>query len=160
MHGAGLNFSARAHRPRRPPDLVQLEAERDDLQHQIAIILKSFRVAALAAQQPELERLGDRVNALATRIRAAGTRDAPDLRPVEKVVDGAMHIIGEKREALRAFPAQPLRDLVDRLVIDAVVDMATKAVELTVVLPTWAPQAPRKFFKNDLFTSSGGGPPV
>jgi hypothetical protein len=150
----------RAAAERDNPDLAQLEAERDDLQHQITIILHSLKGAALVAQQPELERLGNRVNALATRIHAASTKDATDLRPVEKVVDDAMHVLQLKREALRTLPAQPLRDLVDRLVVDAVVDMATKTVELTIALPTWALQAPRKILKNGLFTPSEDGRPL
>ena len=142
------------------PDLAQLEAERDDLQQQIQITLKSLKGAALAAQQPELERLGERVNALTVRIEAGTAKRAKDVRPGENVVDAAMRIISDEREALKSLSAEPLRELVNRLIVDAVVDMATKTVELTVALPTWALQAPRKISKKGLYTRKNEDQPL
>lgn len=142
------------------PDVAQLKVERSELQQQISIILKSLKGAALAAQQPDLERLGDQVNAISARIDAAAHSQSRDVRSVEKVVEDAIIIISNEREALGKLASEPLRDLVNRLIMDAVVNMETKTVELTVALPTWALQAPRKNLKNGLVAAANGDHPL
>jgi hypothetical protein len=119
-------------------DVAQLEAEREELRAQIAAILGALKGAALADAQSELRRLGHRRNAVEAMLAQARNQHAADTRPVEQVVDEAVAVLAEEGRRLLTLTGEPLRELVNALIVDATVDMETKAVDLTVALPTWA----------------------
>jgi hypothetical protein len=120
------------------PQVARMEAERDELRRQIAGIVASLKGAALADVQSELTRLGERRNAVEAMLAKAREGGKRDPRPVEAVVEEALGVLAEDAKRLLTLPVEPLRDLVNRLVADATVDMETKAVEVAVNLPTWA----------------------
>jgi hypothetical protein len=133
------------------PDVVELEAERDAVKAQINLMVRSLKGAALADLQDELQRLGARRNAIEARLAEIGSRSTRDARPVDEVVDAAVEVLKQDSRRLLTLPIEPLRELVSRMVIEAKVDMATKAVELTIALPTWAlevAQQKKKVAKN------------
>ena len=127
------------------PNVAELEAERDELKEQIETTVLTLKGAALADARVQLQRLGDRRNAIEGMLAAIRRKHQSDERPIETVVDEALQLLAEGGRRLLTLPIQPLRDLVDRLIADATVDMETKLVEVKVALPTWALQPkPRK----------------
>ncbi len=133
-------------------DIHGLETERDELQQQLRMVLATLKGSALKAAEPELRRIGDRINILTEQI-AAVTAPQQEDRPIDTVVEEAIQVISQERHRLLTLPSAVVRDVIGRLVIDAVVDMETKNVELTIALPVRAPKAPPKNFKNGTFAS-------
>jgi hypothetical protein len=126
------------------PDVPQLENERDQVKQQINTIVRCLTGTALADAQEELQRLGARRNAIEAKLQALKGRQIRDTRPVEVVVDEAIKALEEDRKQLLSLSIEPLRNLVDAMLIDAAVDMETKNVELTIALPVWATVAMKK----------------
>ena len=123
------------------PDVARLEAERHEIAQEIQTLITTLKGAALAGVADHLTTLGDRRNAIEGRLKAACSKREADLRPVQQVVEEAMQVIAEESRRLLTLPIEPLRDLVNRLILDATVDMETKTVSLTLALPTWAVQS-------------------
>ncbi len=136
------------------PDVARLEAQREELKQQIAVIVQSLNGAALADAQTELKRLGDRRNAVEAMLEEAKGSKIKDTRPAQLVIDEAMRVLSEDSQKLLTLPIAPLREAVDRLVCDATVDMETKAVEFKIVLPTCA-LLPQKNAKKGQNPASG-----
>lgn len=134
-----------------PRITTDLQAERDDLQLKIVTLTATLSGAALKAAMPELQRLNERVNTLSAQIDAGTPEQVVDHRPVETVVEEVVLALQHDRARLHTLAPQALRQLTDRLITDAVVDMQTKEVHLTVALPTRAPKASAK--KNSKSTS-------
>lgn len=130
------------------PDVAELEKERDNLKLQIASIIKSLSGAALKDAQDDLERLGNRRNAIEERLNQIKANHQIDARPVEEVVDHAMTVIADHRDQLAKLSIEPLREAIQKLVPSLTVDMETKAVEIMIALPTWAIQRRAKLTKN------------
>lgn len=122
-------------------DQAQLEAERDEVTQQILATVRSLKGAALADAEEELKRLSDRRNAIEARLAALRSQHTKELKPVDDVVSEALTVLAEDSRRLLTLPIEPLRELTTRLIADATVNMETKAVELKVVLPTWALEA-------------------
>ena len=126
------------------PDVAQLEGERDELNQKLTAALSLLTGAALEDAKGELKRLNDRRNEIEARLTNFRSNQKRDLRPVETVVDEALQILAESSEQLLDLSIQPLRDLVDRLILDPNVDMKTKVVAWKIALPTWALHAKPK----------------
>jgi hypothetical protein len=126
------------------PDVPQLESERDEVKQQISTIVRCLTGTALADAQEELQRLGARRNAIEAKLQALKGQQTRDTRTVDVVVEEAMKVLEHDRKRLLSLPIEPLRNLVDAMLIDAAVDMETKNVELTISLPVWATAAPKK----------------
>jgi hypothetical protein len=120
------------------PDVAKLTTEREELQKEIQTIVSSLRGAALATVQQQLETFGNRLNAIEAQLKQINAQHTSDQRPIDKVIDEAMRVLEEDRQRLLTLPIESLRGLVNQLITDATVDMATKAVELTIALPTWS----------------------
>ncbi len=126
------------------PEVPQLEKERDEIKQQISTIVRCLTGTALADAQEELQRLGVRRNTIEAKLQALKGQQTRDTRPVEVVVDEAIKVLEQDRKRLLSLPIEPLRNLVDAMLIDAAVDMETKNVELTIALPVWATAAAKK----------------
>jgi hypothetical protein len=126
------------------PDVPQLETERDEVNQRISIIVRCLTGTALTDAQEELQRLGARRNAIGAKLEALKGQQSRDTRPVEEVVEEAIKVLGHDRKRLLSLPIEPLRNLVNAMLIDAVVDMETKDVDLTIALPTWVTVAPKR----------------
>jgi hypothetical protein len=126
------------------PEVPQLENERDEVKQQISTIVRCLTGTALADAQEELQRLGARRNAIESKLQALKGRQTRDTRPVDVVVEEAIKVLEHDRRRLLSLPIEPLRNLVDAMLIDAAVDMESKNVELTIALPVWATAAPKK----------------
>jgi hypothetical protein len=126
------------------PDVPQLENERDEVKQQISTIVRCLTGTALADAQEELQRLGARRNAIEAKLQALNGQQTRDTRPVDVVVEQAIKVLERDRKRLLSLPIEPLRNLVDAMLIDAAVDMETKNVALTIALPVWATAAPKK----------------
>ena len=59
-------------------------------------------------------------------------------------MEEAIKVLEHDRKRLLSLPIEPLRNLVDAMLIDAAVDMETKNLELTIALPVWATIAPEE----------------
>jgi hypothetical protein len=119
------------------PDVAQLEKERDNLKVQITSVIRSLSGAALEDAQADLERLGSRRNQIEERLKQIKSAHQTDTRPAEEIVADAMAVIAEQRDQLASLSIEPLREALDRLVPSLSVDMETKAVDLSIALPTW-----------------------
>jgi hypothetical protein len=82
--------------------------------------------------------MGDCRNAVEAALSKARNRHAEDTRPIDQVVDEAVTVLANEGRRLLTLRGEPLRDAVNSLIAEATVDMETKAVDLTVALPTWA----------------------
>ena len=129
------------------PDVAELEKERDDVRLQITSVIRSLSGVALKDAQDDLERLGNRRNAIEERLNQIKAGHQIDARPIEEVVDDAMTLIAQQRGQLATLSIEPLREAIDKLVPSLSVDMETKAVDFTIALPTWAIQRRAKMTK-------------
>jgi hypothetical protein len=96
-------------------------------------------------RDPSLERGRPRRRQIGTETagrppqRDQGTAEnKQELRPVETVIEEALHVLAKESRRLLTLPLEPLRDLVNRLITEATVDMETKAVDPKSTLPAWA----------------------
>ncbi|HEX8341429.1 MAG TPA: recombinase family protein [Tepidisphaeraceae bacterium] len=122
------------------PDVAALEAEAEEIGAQIGMTIRTLKGAALAEAEGELQRLGMRRNAIAAQLKRLKRDVVTDARPAEEVVEEAIAVLAEDSRRLLTLPVQPLRDLVQTFITEARVDMATKAVEFVIALPTWTLQ--------------------
>ena len=120
------------------PNQSVLEDEVKELDIQITATMAALKGAALKAAQAQLERLGKRRNAVEAQLSQIRKAVTIDQRSADDVLDDAISVLIHASGELLQLPIQPLRDVVAKVFVSAVVDMETKAVEFGVALPAWA----------------------
>lgn len=118
--------------------LAKLREQRQQVADQVQLIVRTLDDASLADAKPELERLGHRRRTLEQQIAEKEQAVRYVAEDPEELADRVVHALASLGTSSDALSPTARRELVQAFVEKVEVDMASKAAEVSLVLPPWA----------------------
>lgn len=115
-----------------------LEREKAEVGAQIGMILGTLTGAARKVAQAQLDQLGRRCNQIEAELAERRRSRTSKQKKVDQVVEQVINRLQRLGDELERLSPEPLRRLLNELLLSARVDLATKAVEFQIAAPQWA----------------------
>jgi hypothetical protein len=117
--------------------LDDLRNRRDQVKKRTSLLLSSLDEETLDDIQEDIQRLRVERRSLDEQIALAEGAQKHQQRNPEEVVESVLNRIETMKEQLHILPSFLLRQLLSQILASIVCDMETKAVEITLALPSW-----------------------